>query len=66
MNISDYKKKMKNLFLDKAYKKFDKDPTNTIAQNIKILMEKSNISSKSTLKPTILSQDYTDYQKYTN
>jgi len=54
MNISDYKKKMKNLLSDKAYKKLDKDPINTIAQNIKILVEKSNISSKtkSILKPT--------------
>jgi len=51
MNISDYKKKMKNLLSDKAYKKLDKDPT--IAQNTKILMEKSNIpnKTKSTLKP---------------
>jgi len=51
---SDYKKKIKNLLSDKAYKKLDKDPTNTIAQNIKILMEKSNIPSKikSTLKST--------------
>jgi len=54
MNISDYKKKMKNLLSDKAYKKLDKDPINTIAQNTKILVEKSNISSKtkSILKPT--------------
>jgi len=45
--------KKKNLLLDKAYKKFDKDPTNTIAQNTKILMEKNNIPNKikSTLKP---------------
>jgi len=36
------------------YKKLDKDPTNIIAQNIKTLMEKNNIPSKtkSTLKPT--------------
>ena len=40
MNTSDYKKKIKNLLSDKAYKKLDKDPTNTIAQNIKILVEK--------------------------
>jgi len=54
MNTSDYKKKMKNLLLDKAYKKLIKDPTNTIAQNTKILVEKTNIPSKtkSTLKPT--------------
>ncbi|KAG5339490.1 KPYK kinase, partial [Acromyrmex heyeri] len=47
-------KKIKNLFSDKAYKKLDKDPTNTIAQNTKILVEKSNIPRKikSTLKPT--------------
>ena len=52
MNTSDYKKKMKNLLSDKAYKKLDKDPTNTIAQN-KILVKK-NIPSKtkSTLKLT--------------
>ena len=31
---SDYKKKMKNLVSDKAYKKLDKNPTKTIAQNI--------------------------------
>ncbi|KAG5339443.1 ALF aldolase, partial [Acromyrmex heyeri] len=43
MNTSDYKKKMKNLLLDKAYKKLDKDPINIIAQNTKILVEKSNI-----------------------
>ncbi|XP_018339041.1 PREDICTED: uncharacterized protein LOC108746640 [Trachymyrmex septentrionalis] len=51
---TDYKKKMKNLLSDKAYKKLDKDPTNTIAQNTKILVERSNIPSKtkSTLKPT--------------
>ncbi|KAG5340239.1 INDY1 protein, partial [Acromyrmex heyeri] len=36
-------KKIKNLLSDKAYKKLDKDPTNTIAQNTKILVEKSNI-----------------------
>jgi len=56
MNTSDYKKKMKNLLSDKIYKKIDKDSTNTIAQNTKILMEKSNIPSKtkSTLKPTNL------------
>jgi len=55
MNTSDYKKKMKNLLSDKADKKLEnKDPTNTIAQNTKILMEKNNIPSKikSTLKPT--------------
>ena len=46
MNTSDYKKKMTNLFSDKAYKKLDKDLTNTIAQNTKILVEKNNISSK--------------------
>jgi len=53
MNTSDYKKKMKNLLSDKAYKKFDKDSTNTIAQN-KILVEKSNNpnKTKSILKPT--------------
>ncbi|XP_018054394.1 PREDICTED: uncharacterized protein LOC108691230 [Atta colombica] len=45
MNTSDYKKKMKNLLSDKAYKKLDKNPTNIIAQN-KILVKKSNISSK--------------------
>ena len=46
---------MKNLLSDKADKKLEnKDPTNTIAQNTKILMEKNNIPSKikSTLKPT--------------
>jgi len=47
---SDYKKKMKNLVSDKAYKKLDKDPTKTIAQNIKILEEKSNILSKINIK----------------
>jgi len=54
MNTSDYKKKMKNLLSDKAYKKLDKNPTNTISQNIKILVEKSNIPSKtkSILKST--------------
>jgi len=30
---SDYKKKIKNLLSDKAYKKLDKDSTNTITQN---------------------------------
>jgi len=57
MNISNYKKKTKNLLLDKAYKaykKLDKDSINTIAQNTKILVEKSNIpnKTKSTLKPS--------------
>ncbi|XP_018372103.1 PREDICTED: uncharacterized protein LOC108766985 [Trachymyrmex cornetzi] len=54
INTSDYKKKMKNLLSDKAYKKLDKDPTNTIAQKTKTLVEESNIPSKtkSTLKPT--------------
>ncbi|XP_018311528.1 uncharacterized protein [Mycetomoellerius zeteki] len=53
INTSDYKKKMKNLLSDKAYKKLDKDPTNTIAQKTKTLVEESNIPSKtkSTLKP---------------
>jgi len=46
MNTSDYKEKMENLLSDKAYKKLDKDPTNTIAQNTKILVEKSNIPNK--------------------
>jgi len=32
MNTSDYKKKMKNLFSDKANKKLDKDPTNCTEQ----------------------------------
>jgi len=36
---TDYKKKIKNLLSDKAYKKLDKDPTNT-TQNTKILMKK--------------------------
>ncbi|XP_011052591.1 PREDICTED: uncharacterized protein LOC105144997 [Acromyrmex echinatior] len=45
INTSDYKKK-KNLFLNKAYKKLDKDPTNTIAQNTKILMERATFSIK--------------------
>ncbi|XP_018367903.1 PREDICTED: uncharacterized protein LOC108764261 [Trachymyrmex cornetzi] len=51
---SDYKKKIKNLLSDKAYKMLDRDPTDTIAQNTKILVEKSNISNetKTTLKPT--------------
>jgi len=31
MDTSDYKKKMKNLLSNKAYKKIDKEPTNTIA-----------------------------------
>jgi len=54
MNTSDYKKEMKNLLSNKAYKKLDKDPTNTIAQNTKILVEKSNIPNtiKLTLKST--------------
>jgi len=53
MNTSDYKKKIKNHFSDKAYKKLDKDPTNTIAQNATILVEKNKIpcKTKSTLKP---------------
>ena len=42
---------MKNLVSDKACKKLDKDPTKTIAQNIKILEEKSNILSKINIKP---------------
>ena len=55
-----------------ANKKLDKDPTSSIiAQNTKILVEKSNISSKikSTLKPTNPLPPRlpnTDYQKYTN
>jgi len=40
INTSDYKKKMKNLLSDKAYKKLHKDPTNIIAQN-KILVKKA-------------------------
>ncbi|XP_018307957.1 uncharacterized protein [Mycetomoellerius zeteki] len=53
INTSDYKKKMKNFLSDKAYKKLDKDPTNTIAQKTKTLVEESNVPSKtkSTLKP---------------
>jgi len=65
---TDYKKKIKNLLLNKAYKKLDKDPTNTIAQNTKILVEKSNIPNtiKLTLKSTnSLPPSYMDYQKYT-
>ena len=63
MNTSNYKKKMKNLLLDKIYKKIDKDSTNTIAQNTKILMEKNNILSKTklTLKSILFHQDYTNY-----
>ncbi|KAG5309752.1 MOS1T transposase, partial [Pseudoatta argentina] len=49
-NTSDYTKKMKNFLSDKAYKKLDKDPTNTIAQNIKILVKKNNIPSKTKIK----------------
>jgi len=47
---------MKSLLLDKIYIRFDKDPTNTIAQKCKILIEKSNFPSKIklTLKPTNL------------
>ncbi|XP_018309593.1 uncharacterized protein [Mycetomoellerius zeteki] len=54
MNTSDYKKKMKNLLSDKAYKMLDKDPTNRIAQNTKILVEISKIpnEAKPSLKPT--------------
>jgi len=54
MNTSNYKKKMKTLLLDKAYTRLDKDPTNTIAQKTKTLIEKSNFPSKIklTLKPT--------------
>ena len=52
MNTLDYKKKIKNFLSDKVYKKLNKDPTNTIAQNTKV--EKSDIPSKikSTLKST--------------
>ncbi|XP_011064502.1 PREDICTED: uncharacterized protein LOC105152108 [Acromyrmex echinatior] len=46
--LKDYKKK--NLLSNKAYKKLDKDPTNTIAQNTKILVEKSNIPSEINIK----------------
>jgi len=46
MNTLDYKKKMMNLLSDKAYKKLDKDPTNTIVQN-KILVKKAIFPVKS-------------------
>jgi len=49
MNTSDYKKK--NLLSDKVYKKFDEDSTNIIAQNTKILVEKT-FPIKSILRPT--------------
>ena len=54
INTSDYKKKMKGLLSDKTYRKLDKDPTNTITQNTRDLVEKSNIpnETKKTLKPT--------------
>jgi len=54
MNMLDYRKKMKTLLLDKAYTRLDKDPTNTIAQKTKILIENSNFPSKIklTLKST--------------
>ena len=43
MNKSiDYKKNMKNLLLDKAYKKLDKNPTNIITQNQDPSGEKQN------------------------
>jgi len=50
--MSDYRKKINALLLDKAYTRLNKNPTNTIAQKTKIL-EKSNIFSKIklTLKP---------------
>jgi len=47
MNTSDYKKKMKNLLSDKAYKKLDKDPINTLAQNTKILSLSLSLSLSS-------------------
>jgi len=52
--MSDYRKKMKTLLLDKAYTGFDKDPTNTITQKIKTFIKKNNFPSKIklTLKPT--------------
>jgi len=50
MNTSDYKKK--NLLSDKVYKKFDEDSTNIIAQNTKILVEKTTFPIKSILRPT--------------
>jgi len=43
---------VKNLLSDKAYKKLDKDPSNTIAQNTKILVEKNNIPNKIKSKST--------------
>ena len=60
-NTSDYKKKLKNLLSDK---KLDKDPTNTIVQNIKILMEKNNIFSK--IKSTLKNLQILSYQDYTD
>jgi len=52
-NTSDYRKKMKTLLENKTYTRLNKDPTDTIAQKTKTLIEKSNISSiiKTTLKP---------------
>jgi len=53
MNTSDYRKKMKTLLENKAYTRLNKDPTDTIAQKTKTLIEKSNIPSitKTSLKP---------------
>jgi len=51
----------------KHTKKLDKDPTNTIAQNTKILMKKNNIPSKTkSLKSTNPLPSRLYYQKYTN
>ena len=68
ITTSNYKKKMKMSFSrTKHTKKLDKDPTNTIAQNTKILMKKNNIPSKTkSLKSTNPLPSRLYYQKYTN
>ncbi|KAL6254712.1 hypothetical protein P5V15_014028 [Pogonomyrmex californicus] len=43
---SDYKRKIKTLLSNKTYSRLDKDPTDSIMRNTKILIEKKQYSRR--------------------